>query len=289
MDKVSLFIAIRQIADYICDLVEATPGVTLGDRRMSDTANPYYHQSETGLFLEMYYGTPSSIWTPWGKWGFGGGGSGDHDVVLPQLIEHLGLEVYTAEYNNSQGTYGPVYKITKFGDLILPEATVRDKDQYMSYEDSKEEWKVLCKKYYEDKGGYVTSEELWEADRQFLAARSASEPPINDTDIKTLAQLEQYLQPWLVLKYTTDQGKTWTFTRLETASFPTTFQEGSRGYRADEEVMPNVGVHSMVAVTDKRFERGMIMRLATKEEAKDVVFSYDNDNHRRPVCFAKSS
>jgi len=136
-----LFVAARKIAD----LVHSYPNDQLWmlDRRNA-APNPYYKQTESGLFLEMYYGLPSRLWTPWGEWHFGGSGSGDWDPVHPVILARLGA----TEYQPEMGYIGPVYAIHRVdGDITLPDPIVRPHEQYMSYKDALAAWEQMTARY----------------------------------------------------------------------------------------------------------------------------------------------
>lgn len=58
----------RKIADIVFEYFatgasHASP--YLEDRRR-ETPNSFYNQTAQGFFLELYYGLPSKLWTPWG-------------------------------------------------------------------------------------------------------------------------------------------------------------------------------------------------------------------------------
>ena len=86
MDERSLYEAAREVADLV-HAVAAETGVSMDDSR-EDKVNPFDNQTSDGLFLEFYYSIPSRLWTPWGKWNFGGGGGGGPDSFA-KLAKHV--------------------------------------------------------------------------------------------------------------------------------------------------------------------------------------------------------
>ena len=142
----------RKVADTIFDLIKMDTGdpdgykSSMEDRR-KDPANPYYNQTADGLFLEFYYGMPSSLWTPWGEWGFGGSGSGYWDNILPLILEQFGATLHQPLRNSSMGEFGPVYALHKVGDTPLPDPVELDNAAYTPYEDSHTAWEELTLQY----------------------------------------------------------------------------------------------------------------------------------------------
>jgi hypothetical protein len=74
-----------------------------------------------------------------------------------------------------------------------------------------------------------------------------------------------------VIKFSKDQGNTWTFARLFRT--PEHFDNGSFGLAAYNEVDAQ-GVHSRGSITDKDFERGCIVEKAEPDEYKEIKFSF---------------
>jgi hypothetical protein len=131
--------------------------------RWSESANQCYNQTTGGIFLEIYYGIPGSLWTPYGKWGCWGGGSGQH-TYLDVMLDLLGAEMYGPEVINEQGHHGPVYKVTRLpvykawiydndglvipGHSPLPDAILRDRDDYPEYGVQGRAWASMIPDYY---------------------------------------------------------------------------------------------------------------------------------------------
>ena len=149
-DDCTLFRQIRQIANIVYEY--ATPNQKknndipwLQDRR-NESVNPFYNQTSSGLFLELYYGQPGFLHTPWGKWNCWGSGSstgGDWEERLPLILKRLGAIEYLPEIQTQMGCFGPVYKLTSLDGITLPEAIVRNPEEYLPYEEANAIWKEL--------------------------------------------------------------------------------------------------------------------------------------------------
>ncbi len=142
----------RKVADIIFEYVTTVPGDSSRDKpykedRRKEGANPYYNQTSEGLYLELYYGTPSSLWTPWGKWNFGGSGGGSWNSILPSLIERFGATLYQPLRRSKMGEFGPVYALHKVDDTPLPDPVELKNSAYVSYKDLNAVWEELTKQY----------------------------------------------------------------------------------------------------------------------------------------------
>lgn len=145
-----LFKLVHRVAEIVYECIGqafTSDRCPMNDRR-KDGANPYYNQTASGIFLEMYYGLPSSLWTPWGKWSIGGGGSGgrEWEKVMELLHDRLGITVYKPVRNETIGTIGPVYFVTKLDDQVLPPPVELARGNYQSYDDVNKAWAELSKK-----------------------------------------------------------------------------------------------------------------------------------------------
>lgn len=145
----ALYCTIRQIADLVFAKLVKHNGSTdpssphdlwLEDRR-GESVNPFYGQTSRGLFLEMYYGLPSTLHTPWGKWGFVGSGSGDFTVMVQDLLGELG-PVYTASPKKitDMGEFGPVYSIKGLAQHLDPV-------DYLHYDAANDIWDEMTARY----------------------------------------------------------------------------------------------------------------------------------------------
>jgi hypothetical protein len=148
MDNRQLFRLIREIADMAYDYANSTTGLplVLSDYR-GESVNPFYYQTESGLFLELYYGKPSKIWTPWGSWRCWGSGEEEWGNVMSQFLQRLGAVEHQPLSRTHAGEFGPVYAITSVDGVPLPRATERAHGQYMAYEDAKAAWQSMLKDY----------------------------------------------------------------------------------------------------------------------------------------------
>ena len=95
------------------------------DWRKTRKCNPYNEQTN-GLFLEFYYGTPSSLWTPWGIWKFCGSGSGSWNIeaepgksLINKILERTGAVIFAAEQEVSMGCFGPVYGLHRVAEAAF--------------------------------------------------------------------------------------------------------------------------------------------------------------------------
>lgn len=156
-EQVLVFRAARALADRVFALLSEMGGSSdpraarvawLEDWR-GESANPFYNQTSRGLFLEIYYSLPNKVWTPWGAWSFGGSGSGGMSAVAERLLVECGAEIHEPRTTSYMGVHGPVYRLRRVCGVELPEATVRPRDQYLSYEDAGSEWRALVERHAE--------------------------------------------------------------------------------------------------------------------------------------------
>ncbi len=112
--------------------------------------NPYFNQTKCGLYLEEYYGLPSVIYTPIGKWTIIGVGDGVSKLLMEHLMEHLketlGLELDAEGKQEIWGHFGPVWRITKWENRKLPEAFMKKGTEYIEYERAKEIYAQFLKR-----------------------------------------------------------------------------------------------------------------------------------------------
>lgn len=142
----------RKVADTVFELIGSQISdpdgykSSMEDRR-KERVNPYYNQTSDGLFLEFYYGIPSSLWTPWGNWRFGGDGCGYWESILPLILEQFDATLHQPLRRGSMGEFGPVYALHKVGDVSLPDPIELDNAAYTSYDDSRLAWEELTLQY----------------------------------------------------------------------------------------------------------------------------------------------
>lgn len=103
----------RHVAEMFDELIPNTALDPFAHRR---SINPFYNRTESGLYLEFYYGYPSRIWCPGGKWSFAGststrGGESKAQKVAP-FMNRLKTTIHQPEfYIADYGHVGPVYGI----------------------------------------------------------------------------------------------------------------------------------------------------------------------------------
>ncbi len=161
IENFELFIAMRKIANIFFEELDAHQDNGVKADYQDPEANCMFHQTESGLFLEYYYGAPSSLWTPWGRWDFiiNVSQSGLHsmDEILQKFNARLGAVVYTREqYCPSEGSYGPVYSLHKVDDLVLPEPRVRERLDFSEHSVVHAVWKRMAEKYSPKQFGHLS-------------------------------------------------------------------------------------------------------------------------------------
>lgn len=139
--QVSLMRHAKRIAEIFDEHTnESGQQASMGHR--AGGANPFYNQTLDGLYLEMYYGGVSKLWTPWGHWHFAA--AQPYQVDLDAFLSRLTLETHMEEQNGGMGTIGPVYAILGIEGVELPTPQLpADKCQYLEYEVAKREWERL--------------------------------------------------------------------------------------------------------------------------------------------------
>jgi len=136
------FAAAKTIVEFFRSYRKDEPGFE-GSRRETDL-NPFYGQSSRGFYVEMYYSNPSQLYTPWGQVTLGLPGIGRADDYWDEAFRQLGATVHQPVRHTVQGTIGPIYALHTMPDgTALPEPQLRNKLQYMKYEDANQEWKRL--------------------------------------------------------------------------------------------------------------------------------------------------
>lgn len=122
--------------------------------------NPTYSQTKEGLVLEMYYGAPARIHTPYGHWRIVGGDSGGWERVFKAIKEPLGLELYIEGKKTSYGDLGPHYAITKWKEKIISWPVYKEGPESISFENFKTIWNEFSKDKQGISGPYDASGEL---------------------------------------------------------------------------------------------------------------------------------
>ncbi len=142
LDDAECFALAHEVANCIFEqLTKALNEECFSDRRRQP-ANPYYNQTASGFFLELYYGGPSKLWTPWGSWKVVSGICGtaeDVEDVVDMLIKRFGATVHISE---TEG-FGPVYALHAIDSKALPRPLELSKSAYASYEEAVDAWRKL--------------------------------------------------------------------------------------------------------------------------------------------------
>lgn len=138
-----LFYAMHEVANLIFEYVSPTTVTNDGrpwmiDRR-KESSNPYGYQNH-GLVLWLSEGgRPVEITSPWGKWGFGGGGScNEWEAILPTILARLGV---TPDTINVKGTRQG-YAINSIDDRIVL-SPYKEIEIRAEYDDVDMAWRVL--------------------------------------------------------------------------------------------------------------------------------------------------
>ncbi len=144
MDDKQLRKIAKRVAGMAYEYASPSTGAErwLEDRRKEEV-NPLDNQTKSGLFLSLYYGEPGSIYTPWGEWNCWGSGSGSWNEVMPKFLQSLGAFEAIPLKRTDIGEFGPVYAITSVDGISLPEAVLRDKGDYLEYDEAIRLWKSL--------------------------------------------------------------------------------------------------------------------------------------------------
>lgn len=146
LDDDQLYAQIQDIIKMFFEIVKRIDvDKKISVSRRNDDVNPYYDQTERGLFLEYYYGHPHKLWTPWGSLSFtasvGYSSDAPWEAILSEYLQRLGAEVYLPEVNTRMGTYGPVYQIHKVDEVVLPTPIRRPTSQdFIPYKTVEETW-----------------------------------------------------------------------------------------------------------------------------------------------------
>lgn len=143
MDRIDLYRAARQFADEVFEIANEHHIFLIDQRRQEP--NPYYHYTADGLLFEVYYDIPGHLHTPWGQWNFAGSGSGEWGQLMPALLERWGAVLREPVRFSTQGQFGPIYELTRWGDRPLPAAMTRGEP--LEYETARDEWQTLSVQY----------------------------------------------------------------------------------------------------------------------------------------------
>ena len=113
--------------------------------------NPYYFQTESGIFIEESVGgSPSYLLTPLGKWTILGsicyGKQSDIEAIRQKLFKYVQVEEFapvpTCKYPNR----GAIWKVKGYNGITLLDAIPKSKD-FIKYNDAKAQFDEFTKKY----------------------------------------------------------------------------------------------------------------------------------------------
>lgn len=113
----------------------------------AERINPFLNQTDTGLFLEFYYGNPSRLHTPWGEFRISGGGqsSGRQKAVANRaILDHLKTGVVMPGFQTTMGYVGPYLSIESVDGHALPDSRWRMRENYIDNVVAEQEWAELC-------------------------------------------------------------------------------------------------------------------------------------------------
>lgn len=152
-DASALYASVRRIADiwFECLAEEKVAGGEIDASRANDPANSFYNRTASGLYVEWYYGTPSEIWTPWGKWHLKGGASysGNADKrVNERFMKRVELREHMPVKHTREGIFGPVYAVVAIDGKPVPEARVIAQSYFPDgYQENRDLWMRLTAEY----------------------------------------------------------------------------------------------------------------------------------------------
>jgi hypothetical protein len=135
-----------QIGRYIHSLIDNDENLySYWESHFKDGPNSGFNQTESGLFLEEYYGTPSRIFTNIGSWNIVGssgckGNGGGWKNIIKILQGSLDLELHKEMVVNNFGCFGPIWKIKSFNGITLDDPLLKEYRDYNDYSESKDIW-----------------------------------------------------------------------------------------------------------------------------------------------------
>jgi hypothetical protein len=133
------FIAAHAIANKCHELLRTFPNVSMDDRR-NEGPNPYYDRTSCGLRLEFYYGLPNKVHTPWGYYGYGGGGYGEFAALTKELFKFVQVKMFQPGKQEAIGYIGPIYTVVSVDGIELPEPSMLSGWEAGFYESAKSDW-----------------------------------------------------------------------------------------------------------------------------------------------------
>ncbi|MFN3005115.1 hypothetical protein [Mycolicibacterium wolinskyi] len=136
----------RQIAALFDELLPDTALNASAHR--AGGVNPFYDRTTSGLYLEFYYGYPSKIWTPGGRWHMTGGtwtpAGVDKDELVRPFMERLTTRPHHLPVQTRWGCYGPVYAVLAVDGISVEEPGPVARFIHSDYQREKYEWADLA-------------------------------------------------------------------------------------------------------------------------------------------------
>ncbi len=113
--------------------------------------NPYYYQTETGIFIEDSIGdSPCYLWTPLGRWTILGsvnyGKQSDIKAIRQKLFKYVQVEEFRPVPTCKYPSRGAIWKVKGYNGITLPDAVPKSKD-FVKYNDAKSQFDEFTKKY----------------------------------------------------------------------------------------------------------------------------------------------
>lgn len=117
-------------------------GISLTDNR-AERPNPCQEHTEQGFVLEIYYGAPDRLHTPWGTWLFFRSLTGNWDAILPGILSRLGATLHRPLEQTRMGEFGPFYALTSIDGQALPPLVLCAKAKRLNYDEAVADWKAM--------------------------------------------------------------------------------------------------------------------------------------------------
>lgn len=146
-EKVSIALRIRKEIQNIFKKHNVSSSYIKG------SVNPFYNQineNTEGFICEYYYGTPSKIYTPLGYidiWSGGMCADKNCDNAIREIEDKFGFVLKRKEFNNSMGTFGGWYYITKlpWNNVELKcDCVERNSEEYIEYDEAKKLYEQIA-------------------------------------------------------------------------------------------------------------------------------------------------
>ena len=130
-----LLLVAKNISDLIHKLVDSDEfNVSIDWKEYYyEGIDPFNCQTECGLFLEEYNGMPCYIYTPLGRWKIMDrttANGNEWNKIMENLKNNIELELFIPKIKVNTcwtGIIGPIWKIIRFNNQILPISILRNK------------------------------------------------------------------------------------------------------------------------------------------------------------------